>query len=282
MGIPRENAAGERAADSGEAVRFNQFQRTMLQWSGVHPYHAVHVLKVAAPLSVERFEERLNLVIEQCGLGHLTLDEAGGTYRYGGGNPGCRVREIPDHGDPMAALDAEIVWQLNEPIATGTSFTPFRFFLMNAESTAYLGIAYFHAVADAEAISRLLFAIARASFADAMPPLVDESLRPARGSRMPTGNPLHFPHRARAAWTRFQTMRKSIRPPSCEENEFSNGYFSLGFDAEQTKAVLARAKGWGLTVNDLCLAALLKAISASATEVHWYKRIVRSSRLAVS
>jgi len=274
MGAPGKHSAATAGVPDGKragSFRFNQFQRTMLQWSGVHPYHAVHVLKVEAPLAVERFEERLNLVIGQCGLGSLTFDEAGGTYRYDGGNPGCRVREIPDHGDPMAALDAEMVWQLNEPIATGTSFTPFRFFLMNAEGVSYLGIAYFHAVADAEAISRLLFAVARASFAAEMPLPSDESLRPIRGSRMPTGNPLHFLHRTRAALTRFQTMRKSIRPPSCEENEFRNEYFGVRLDAEQTRAVIARAKGWGLTVNDLCLAALLKAISVSATEVHWYK-----------
>lgn len=274
MGTPDAHSAATTGAESGEGARssrFNQFQRTMLQWNGVHPYHAVHVLKVAAPLAVERFEERLNLVIGQCGLASLTLDEVAGTYRYGGGNPGCRVREVPADGDAIAALDAEIVRQLNEPIATPEPFTPFRFFLMNADGAAYLGIAYFHAVADAEAISRLLMAIARASYSEEMPPVADQSLRPARGSRVPTGNPLHFLQRTRAALTRFQLMRKSIRPPSCEENEFSNGYFSLSLDAEQTKAVLARAKGWGLTVNDLCLAALLKAISASAREVHWYK-----------
>jgi len=261
----------ERSATLSAATRFNQFQRTMLQWNGVHPYHAVHVLKVAAPLERERFEERLNLVVEQCGLAGLSIDEARGTHSYAGGYPQCVVREVPDDGGVMAALDAEIVWQLNEPFATERPFTPFRFFLMNSGGVSHLGIAYFHAVADAEAISRLLFAIARASFATEMPALADASLRPLRVSRMPTGSPFHFFHRTRAALTRFQTMRKSIRPPSCEENEFRNTYFGVTFDADQTKAVLARAKGWGLTVNDLCLAALLKAISTSATEVHWYK-----------
>lgn len=255
-------------------MRLNQFQRTMLQWSGVHPYHAVHVLKVAAPLSRERFEERLNLVLEQCGLAFLTINEASGTYAYTGGNPRCPVRKVSAHGDPMAALDEEIVWQLNEPIAPGdrpNSFTPFRFFLMNAGGESYLGIAYFHAVADADAISRLLFAIARAAFAGEMPSLEDVSLRPLRGSRMPTGSPFHFLQRTRAALRRFQAMRKSIRPPACEENEFRNAYFGVTLDGDQTKAVLDRAKEWGLTVNDLCLTALLKAISTSAMEVHWYK-----------
>jgi NRPS condensation-like uncharacterized protein len=258
------------AVRSGE-VLLNQFQRTMLQWSGVHPYHAVHVLKVAAPLDRERFEERLNLVLEQCGLSFLTLDEARGTCAYSGGNPRCAVREVTGAGDPMASLDAEIVWQLNEPIATSRLFTPFRFFLMNADGAAYLGIAYFHAIADAEAISRLLFTIARASFAVEMPAPAVEFPFPIRSSRMPTGSPFHFLQRTRAALSRFQLMRKSIRPPSCEENEFRNTYFGIAFDAAQTAAVLARAKGWGLTVNDLCLAALLKAISTSARDVHWYK-----------
>ncbi len=274
MGTPDRHCAATSGAESvvpPGSLRLNQFQRTMLQWSGVHPYHAVHILKVAAPLARDRFEERVNLVLGQSGLTHLGIDEAAGTYGYGGGSSHCRVREISVAADAMSALDEEIVRQLNEPIATPEPFTPFRFFLMNAEGAAYLGIAYFHAVADAEAISRLLITIARASYSEEMPPLADLSLRPLRRSRMPTGNPFHFPYRARAAWTRFQTMRKSIRPPSCEENEFSNGYFSLGFDAEQTKAVLVRAKGWGLTVNDLCLTALLKAISSSAREVHWNK-----------
>ena len=76
-----DSSAGKGAKGSGVAPqfagRFNQFQRTMLQWSGLHPYHAVHVLKVEQPLSGGRYEERLNLVIEQCGLAALSLDEAG-------------------------------------------------------------------------------------------------------------------------------------------------------------------------------------------------------------
>ena len=264
-------APGENIDVRARAFRLNQFQRTMVQWSGVHPYHAVHVLKVVAPLIRECFEERLNLVLEQCGLAFLTINEGRGTYAYAGGNPHCQVREVADHGDPMAAIDGEIAWQLNEPFATGAPFTPFRFFLMNANGASYLGIAYFHAVADAEAISRLLFAIARASFAEEMPALADASLRPLRGSRMPTGSPFHFLQRTRAALNRFQTMRKSIRSPSCDSNDFRNDYFGICFDAEQTRVVLAHAKEWGLTVNDLCLAALLKAISVSAREVHWYK-----------
>jgi NRPS condensation-like uncharacterized protein len=275
MGKTPEISAGNGATGSGVAPqfagRFNQFQRTMLQWSGLHPYHAVHVLKVEQPLAGGRYEERLNLVIEQCGLAALSLDEGGGSYRYDGGYPGLRIREVAGQGDPMAALDREIMWQLNEPIVRDGAFTPFRFFLMNTGGASYLGITYFHAVADAEAISRLLFTIARASFAPELPPLADESLRPGRISPMPAGNPLYFLPRARAALNRFRVMRKSIRPPSCEENEFSSAYFGVRFDEEQTRSVIARAKGWGLTVNDLCLAALLKAISTRAREVHWYK-----------
>ncbi|NLT71710.1 MAG: hypothetical protein GXX91_13605 [Verrucomicrobiaceae bacterium] len=251
-------------------MRLNQFQRTMLQWSGVHPYHAVHVLKAAAPLSRERFQERLNLVLEQCGLAFVTIDEARGCCAYAGGNPRCPVREIAGQGDPAAALEEEIVRQLNEPIAGGEGggpFTPFRFFLMNEGGESYLGIAYFHAVADAEAIRRLLGAMARAAFAEEMPPLADESLRPLRGSRMPTGSFFHFLPRTRAALRRFQAMRRSIRPPLCGENEFRNAYFGISFDGDQTRTVLERAKSWGLTVNDLCLAALLKAVSKCAAEV---------------
>jgi len=249
---------------TGPPLRFNQFQRTMLQWGRVHPYHAVHVLKVGAPLERTRYEKRLNLVLKQCGLAGLNIREALGTYTYEGGDPACCVREIEDQGDPMAAIDAEMVRQLNEPIERETPFTPFRFFLMNSGGAAYLGITYFHAVADATAVSRLLFAVARASFAEEAPALADESLRPLRGSRMPTGDPRHFLQRTRAALTRFQLMRRSVRPPRCETNAFQNEYFGVSFDPDQTGAVLTRAKDWGLTVNDLCLAALFKAVSVCA------------------
>lgn len=251
-------------------MRLNQFQRTMLQWSEVHPYHAIHILKVGASLSRERFEDRLNLVLEQCGLAFLTINEGRGSCAYAGGNPRCRVREVAVGGDPMAALEGEIVWQLNEPIAPldrDRPFTPFRFFLMNDGAESYLGIAYFHAVADAETICRLLHAIARAAFSEEMPPLADLPLSPTRGSSMPTGSLFHLLPRTRAALRRFQSMRRSIRPPACQENEFWNAYFGIAFDNDQTKRVLDRAREWGVTVNDLCLAALLKAISANAAQV---------------
>lgn len=246
--------------------RYNQFQRTMLHWSSLHPYNAVHVVRIEGTIDPDRYEESLNHVLDLSGLANLTIDQKRGIFSYRGGNPACVPRLIAGNSDPLPALYQEMTRQLNEPFAFEGPFTPFRFFLLTSAGESFVGMTYFHAVADAESITRLLLEIVRACF-DASPSQIrDETLRPRGDGRLPTGSHLATLRRSWAAITRIRSMRKSYRPPRCGVTDFHNEFFSVSLDKEQTAALLATAREWGLTVNDLCLAALLLAISPVAPE----------------
>jgi len=245
--------------------RFNEFQRTMLQWSSLHPYTAVHVLKVAAPITPDRFAEGLNKVLSESGLGSLSIDRKLGTYHFHRGPQACVPRQVESGRDPMAALSAEIERQLNEPFAFEDRFVPFRFFILPGTAETHVGISYFHAIADAESIGRLLLEIVRSCLAPDPAPVPDQILRPHGGLMVPLGNPIHAFTRSWAALRKFQKMRNSYRPPSCEVNDFRNEFISLTFAQPETAQALTKARGWNVTLNDLCLAALLLAVAPLAT-----------------
>ncbi len=261
---------------SSPTGRYNQFQRTMLQWSSLHPYNAVHVVHIGRAIDPGHFGNRLNHVLTLSGLGNLSIDSKGGFFRFHGGNPECIPQIIDGGNDPIGALHHEMERQLNEVFHFDRPFTPFRFFLLSTGDESFVGISYFHAVADAESITRLLLEIVRASFDEVPQPIRDETLRPSGEGRLPTEGPLAAVRRSWSALARIRGMRSSFRPPRCKITDFRNEFSGLSLNREETAALLATAREWGLTINDLCLAALLLAL-APVTPDRFLKRRPRLS-----
>ena len=258
-----DRVGSERALSSqvNPTGRYNQFQRTMLQWSSLHPYNAVHVVQIGRLIDPVHFGERLNHVLTLCGLGNLTIDSKGGFFRFHGGNPECIPKFLDGGSDPIAALYHEMECQLNDVFQFDRPFTPFRFFLLSTGGESFVGISYFHAVADAESITRLLVEIVRASFDDSPQPIRDNTLRPSGEGRLPTEGPLAAVRRSWSALARIQAMRSSFRPPRCEITDLRNEFSGVSLNCEETAELLATAREWGLTINDLCLASLLLALA---------------------
>lgn len=238
----------------------NEFQRTMLQWSGLHPYNAVHVARVAPALGEARFSAAVAHVLAETGLTDYAVNEASGTYLYGGGVAEAVVSVLDGGGDPLATVHREMARWLNEPFPKEGVFQPFRFFLVQGAGESFAGLAYFHVAADAESVGRLLAEVLAASFDGQPQPLRDAELRTRRSSRVPSGSVRGWGRRLVAAYRTFQRMRRSFRSPDCPVNEFRCEWFARTFDEEATASALALAKRHGATVNDLCLAALLKAV----------------------
>ena len=65
--------------------RLNLFQRTMLRWRELHPYSAVHVVRIDRPLDAARLAAVIDEWLEALGLTGLTLDAARGRFEYAGG-----------------------------------------------------------------------------------------------------------------------------------------------------------------------------------------------------
>jgi hypothetical protein len=65
--------------------RLNLFQAAMLRWRALHPYSAVHAVRVDRPLDAQRLSAVIDGELEALGLTGLTLDAARERFEYAGG-----------------------------------------------------------------------------------------------------------------------------------------------------------------------------------------------------
>ena len=247
-------------AGSAISGKLNEFQRTMLQWSGLHPYNAVHVARVSSPLEPSRLGEAIGRVVSLAGLTNYRVTKDGGRYHYGGGPIEVDPCILDGGEDPVSVVHREMERQLNEPFPQTGVFKPFRWFLVQGENESFAGLAYFHMVADAESIGRLFREVLTAAIDELPQVLGDTGLARQRSSRVPWGGLTSLPRRARGAFRKFQRMRQSFRSPDCPVNRFDNEWFGLSLDVRDSAAALELARKHGATANDLFLAALLKAV----------------------
>lgn len=248
---------GATSAGPGSG-RLNEFQRTMLQWGRLHPYNAVHVVRVDSPIEAGHLSAAISHILAEAGLTNYSVNERGG-YRYGGERVEIQPLEIDVGEDPVAAVHREMERQLNEAFPWEGVFQPFRWFLANGTGECFVGVAYFHAVADAESVGRLLREVVAVCFNASPQPLRDRGLARRGSSHVPLGNPFTIPRRLVTAYRKYRRMRKSFRSPDCPVNEFRNEWFARSLGSEESSVVFALAKQHGSTVNDLCLAGLLMA-----------------------
>src|SRR5437867_2601285 len=132
--------------------KLNSFQKTFLQWNQTQAYNATHLVRIPAPPNVEKLRQVIAQVPAARGLTGLSLDVAAGTFQYAGGRAAPDLSALPVTDGSVAALDAEIERQLNQRFEAGQQTNPFRFFIAPAGNSFRLGLTYFHAIADAEAI----------------------------------------------------------------------------------------------------------------------------------
>lgn len=244
--------------------RFNSFQKTMLQWCDLHPYNAVHVVRLPGGLDADRLRLSLHRRLEQHGLTNLELDRKANAYAYRGGRGEGELKIISGAHDPLAALAGEIELQLNMAFNQTGPFSPFRFFALPANDAFLLGLAYFHPVADAESIVRLLCDLSRAYLAgDAAEPGAHWHLYPEhrsrllRHSRAVVGKLLALPAQVR-------NLKRSHRPRFRDADDLKNGFRLFALSADQLHRLLAAGKAWQLTVNDALLALLMKSVAPLA------------------
>src|SRR6185295_7724196 len=107
--------------------RLNRFQRAMPDWNDLHPYNAVHVVRVPAALELPRLRQAIQTTLENWGLTNLSVNRGGGAFQYGGGPVASELTVIGEGGPEGSALTAEIERQLNAAFYQGQSFDPFRF-----------------------------------------------------------------------------------------------------------------------------------------------------------
>jgi hypothetical protein len=248
--------------------KLNLFQSMMLRWRELHPYIAVHIVRLNQPLAPARLKRRIETRLETAGLTGLILDRSRGRFEFRGGPAAIESTVLAGGDDALRVAEREIERQLNLPFPPDGAFVPFRFFAVDAGTSFYLGLAYDHFIAGGDSIAVLLEKLcddyATDESAVALP------WAPQRYPR--TFSRLFLRHLRRtvaglpALPALAASCRRSFRAPCHVGRDPANGFLSVRVEHSAFAGVLRTAKAWGVTVNDLFLAALLLALAPLAAE----------------
>lgn len=260
------------------ADKLNIFQRVMLQWDEMHPYNAVHVVRLPQPLQRQRLTCIARETLEGYGLTNLSVNRAENVFKYRGGAADIEIKVISASKDTLSDLHNEIELQLNTPFTGKSTVTPFRFFVVSEKNSFYFGLTYWHLISDAEAIVFLL--------KDMMKRYMDEKragiFRPLNLYPATYCRTIRIKPKSLMGWiftlpAYVAGIKASFRPRYKNLNDFSNSFVSFSIKETGFRALLAAKKILGITLNDLFLALLLKALSSFTSE-----RLQESRRRMIS
>jgi hypothetical protein len=246
--------------------RFNLFQAGMLRWRELYPYNAVHVAELPGPLDVGKLTSAIADHLTALGITGLVLDPVRRRFEYAGGPAQVVVTVISGEGDPVRLLEQEMERQLNLPFAHDGKLDPFRFFVLAAEASFHLGVAYDHVIAGGDSIVALLKGIAVRYAGTPVPALPPPDLYPPTYRRLFLRNLIKAHLGQYALPGMLLRARRAFRPHYRYGDNWHNAVTSFELPPALYAAVLRSAKAWGVTLNDLLLAMLLTALAPEVPE----------------
>ena len=253
--------------------RLNLFQSMMLRWRDLHPYSAVHVIRVNKPCEPAALKAHIEAQLEHAGLTGLVLDRVRSRYEFEGGPAAIEFAKLAGGADPQETARLEIVRQLNTPFPREGRFVPFRFFAIDCGTCFDLGLAYDHFIAGGDSIAVLLRYCAQGYLDGA-----------GRGRQWA---PRLYPHTYRRLLLRnlgsllrglgalpslVASCRRSHRAPCAAAGAPANGFLCFRIDSAAVEALRRTARDWGVTIGDLFLAMLLLSVDPLAAGRHAAKR----------
>ena len=245
--------------------KLNSFQKAMLQWNELHPYNAVHVVRIPRPLDVLHLQDVIKDTLRGLGLSQLTINARQGSYHYHEQSIDCPVQTIRGPESSRIRLQTEIERQLNTGFAIDAPFCPFRFFVVSENDSFFLGNVYFHPVADAESVVRLMRCLVEGYTRGSDPgPSISFELYPARHDTIVQQSPASLARKVLALPRLMRNMRSSCRPSFRDIHDLSNRFTFFSLDPQQLGKLKAAGKAWDVTLNDSFLALLLKSLSPLA------------------
>jgi hypothetical protein len=247
--------------------KLNTFQRTILLWNEIHPYNAVHVVRIPQRLDVPRLTALINNHLEYNDLVNLVIDRGKKRFRYQGGPSHVAIKSLETEDDVLTALHREVQEQLNIPFPVKAGINPFRFFAAGDDNSFYLGLVYFHLISSADSIVSLMRNIVL-SYMEGETPEHYPKLIPYRGAYLKLIT-TSLRHLARWLFTlpeNITRLRESYRPKYRDINNSDIGFSFFSIKPHQFRALMNVCKQWDVTVNDMFLALLLKSLSPLASE----------------
>ena len=244
--------------------KLNLFQAMVLRWRDMHPYVAVHMVSVAHPLEPARLKESIAERLEAAGLARIALDRRRKRFEFRGGPAMVNLAVLQGGEEPGVVGRAEIERQLNAAFPDEGTFTPFRFFAIDAGAIFQLGLAYDHFIAGGDSIAVLLEWLV-----DGYVPGTRQTAAGWAPRRYPrTYRRLFLSHLGDSlrGLVRLPSMiascRRSSRAPCGSKGPATNGFVSFRVCEGELAALLRTAKDWRVTMNDLVLAMLLRSLAA--------------------
>jgi NRPS condensation-like uncharacterized protein len=241
--------------------RLNSFQTAMLQWNSMHPYNAVHVVKLPEKLDAERLSKAVNGSLEKLGLTGLSLHRRDRTYSYRGGASAYRITTLSDSSDVMSVLSRETERQLNTPFPDTDDLEPFRFFVVDSLDAFFLGLVYFHAIADAESVVMALKEIAFAYMGEKERRATKVELYPPGRANLLRAYPMVLAKKIGNMPSMLRELRRSSRPRYRDPMDLSNVCVIETVTSQNLRFLVSLARSARVTLNDLLLACLMKIIS---------------------
>jgi hypothetical protein len=245
--------------------KLNTFQKTILLWNEIHPYNAVHVVRIPQRLDIPRLTAVINNHLEYNGLVNLVIDRGKKRFYYKAGSSHVAIKILEAEEDILTSLHTEVQQQLNIPFPVKTSINPFRFFAAADDNSFYLGLVYFHLIASADSIVSLMKNIVL-SYMEGKTPENCLKLIPYRGTHLKL-IPTSLRYLARWLFTlpeNITSLRESYRPKYRDINNSDIGFSFFSIKPPQFRALMNACKQWEVTVNDMFLTLLLKALSPLA------------------
>src|SRR5205814_6540291 len=138
--------AGDRLAPAAGSRRLrlrgrlNLFQTAMLRWRELHPYNAVHVVRVMRPLERARLEAAIAERLGTAGLTGLVIDRSRRRYEYRGGPAVVDLEIIIGGDDGSAVVRVEIERQLNRQFPADGSLVSCRVFAWDENTSFSLAV----------------------------------------------------------------------------------------------------------------------------------------------
>lgn len=242
--------------------RLNLFQATMLDWRKLHPYNAVHAVRLAQPLDTALLTGAIDAELTRAGLVGLALDRTHGRYAWRGGASQVALESIDAGRDWQASLAQAFERHLNAPFADDATVDPFRFFAMRVENGFFLGLAYDHFIAGGDSIVVLLNTIA-GRYAGRAAGDAPMRLYPRTHAHLFLRHPLRFVAGLRRLPALAASCRRTIRPRYGAIADGHNGFALFTVEPRDYAALRDAAKGWHVTLNDALMALLLLAQDAA-------------------
>src|SRR5215207_7388715 len=245
-----------------EWAKLNVFQRLARQWDALHPYNAAQAMTLTGAPDAARLDGAWRETLHDLGLGRLAT--AGNRYRFESLNGDVALRRVDHVGARTASLDAFISDELNRRFEPHES--PLRpFVIRNAgEGSHHAGVIYHHWVADSASIRALL----REWFCRVYDPPAARRrpMRVAANGYWPSFGPsargwkLDDGVLTSLRWSSRLKRARRINSPAFDDYRmhFTTHHLPDGM----IDPLLAAARGMGVTLNDVFLAAVAEVCAA--------------------